>query len=116
LAALRIGTPGLMQSLIFWILWRKVWEGTATMIKSAEGTTWATESLMVRESGKDAFGRNRTFRRSDWSCSASAAVRASILTGIFFLARMIPSAVPQVVVPITATVASKTGLLLGICC
>ena len=84
------------------------------MISSEGPTTWDTSSLTVRESGKGVSGKNREFRRSDWICWASEVVRANILTGMFFLAMVIASAVPQVVVPITATDASKSRLLLGL--
>jgi hypothetical protein len=68
----------------------------------------------VRESGKGVSGKNREFLRSDWICCASEAVRANILTGMLFRAMVTASAVPQVVVPITATDASKSRMLLGL--
>jgi hypothetical protein len=104
-----------MESRIVWIFPLIVWEGTATMIRSEGPTTWDTSSLTVRESGKGVSGRNREFLRSDWICCASEAVRANILTGMFLRAMVIASAVPHVVVPITATDASKSRLLLGLC-
>ncbi len=101
------GLPEAMLSRMLRILSRNEWEGTAMMISWASGIDFSMALDALRVSGKGTLGRKRAFRRWELICSASEELRAIRLTGIFFRATIIPRAVPQVVVPMTATVPSK---------
>ena len=69
------------------------------------GAIASLRSLAIfRLGGKGTSGRKRRLRRLESRPSASGLVRATRQTGTSLRAKMMPRVVPQVVVPITATI------------